>query len=183
MVASAGFKRQAENARVNVSFELPGDIVNVESLLLSEVDCGVRANHTGMLAVIERAVLRDAWVAHRGIENAFWRHALVKAASLEEWLLNVAKRSPRARIAHLFSELRTRLRVVDSSFGCGDVLHASPGEIGNAMSLPEVHVVRALTELCSLGVIQREDDVTTILDAERLAAIGDFRPKYLHLPD
>ena len=42
------FKRRHDGARVNVSFERPGDIVNVESLLLDNVDCGARTNSDGV---------------------------------------------------------------------------------------------------------------------------------------
>ena len=105
----------------------------------------------------------------------------MKAASLEEWLLNVGRRSPTARIAHLFSELRTRLVVINPSPEYTDRLHPAPQEIARAMGLQDVHVTRVLNELCSRGVIERMDGVTILLDAERLAAIGDFHPRYLHL--
>ena len=36
---------------------------------------------------------------------------------------------------------------------------------------------------CSLGVIERVDGLTVVVDAERLAAIGDFDVKHLHLTD
>ena len=175
------FKRRQDGARVNVSFELPGDLVNIEGLLLDKVDCGARANSEGVLAVVDPAAFRDLCARHSRIEAAFWRHALVKAASLEEWLLNVGRRSATARIAHLFSELRTRLAVIDPSPEYTDRLHASPPEIGRAMGLQEVHVTRVLNELCSHQVIAHTGGVTILLDAERLAAMGDFRPEDLHL--
>ncbi len=175
------FKRRQDGARVNVSFELPGDLINIEGLLLDQVDCGTRANSAGVLAVVEPAAFRELCARHPRVEAALWRHALVKAASLEEWLLNVGRRSATARIAHLFSELRTRLAVIDPSPGYTDRLHASPPEIARAMGLQEVHVKRVLNELCSRQVIEHADGVTVLLDPERLAAIGDFRPEYLHL--
>ena len=175
------FKRRNDGARANVSFELPGDIINVETLLLDTVDCGARANSDGVLAVVNPAEIRLSWQRHRGLETALWRHALLKAAAFEEWLLNVGRRSPTARVAHVFSELRTRLFVIDPSPEFADRLHASPQEIANCMGLHEVHVVRVLNELCSSGVIERVDGVTVVRDAERLAAVGDFHSKYLHL--
>ncbi len=175
------FKRRQDGTRVNVSFELPGDLINVETPLLRVTDCGARANCDGVVAMVDPARLRVLWAKHQRIEAALWRHALVKAAALEEWLLNVGRRSPTARIAHLFSELHLRLSVIDSSAGYSNRLHATPQEIARAMGLQEVHVVRVLNELCTRQVIERVDGVTILLDAERLAVIGDFQPKYLHL--
>ena len=177
------FKRRQDGDRVNVSFELAGDLVNIEGLLLDKVDCGVHANSDGVLAVVDPAALRTLYAEYPRIEAALWRHALVKAASLEEWLLNVGRRSATARIAHLFSELRTRLSVIDPSPEYTDRLHASPSEVARAMGLQEVHVGRVLNELCSLRIIKHVNGIIVLLDAERLAAIGDFRREYLHLAD
>ena len=175
------FKRRQDGVRVNVSFDLPGDLINIESLLLDTVDCGARANSHGVLAVVDPAAFRALWAEHGHIEAALWRHALVKAAALEEWLLNVGRRSATARIAHLFSELRLRLSVIEPSPEYTNRLHATPQEIARAMGLQEVHVSRVLNEFSSRRLIERVDGVTILLDPERLATIGDFQAGYLHL--
>jgi hypothetical protein len=49
------------------------------------------------------------------------------------------------------------------------------------MGISTVHVNRVLQELRRLGLIKLGSGNLTVLDWERLKAVGDFAPGYLHL--
>ncbi|MBE7158281.1 MAG: Crp/Fnr family transcriptional regulator [Rhodospirillales bacterium] len=175
------YKLRKDDSAAITAFELSGDIVNLESLLLNRTDCGARVNGPSSIAVIEQEAISRARLTSRSLEVALWRYALVKAAALEEWLLNIGRRSPTGRLAHLLSELHVRLVSVGSSESYAFTLHASPLDLAEAMGLQQIIVTRCLHELASRRVITLTDGTIVIRDAEGLAKLGDFQSSYLHI--
>ena len=175
------YKSRRDGSKAIVSFELPGDLVNLDSLLLGRTECGVSALSATTLAVFEQDAIRQAVHRDRGLDVALWRYALVKAATLEEWLLNLGTRSPTGRIAHVLAELHARSMAVGTPAASAAELFIGPQELADAMGLQAVIVTRSLSELASRQVIGSNGDSIVILDIDRLSKIGGFRADYLHL--
>lgn len=175
------FKMRSDGSRAVVAFELPGDIINLETLLLGHIDCGVTAAADSAVAVVDRRAMRQVWNLQPALEAALWRYAFVKAAALEEWLLNIGKRPPVGRVAHVLMEIQARLVSLRTPEVDSTLILATTRDIADAMGLQEVVVTRILHELASRGLISREDDAVRIRDTEGLSKIGEFRPDYLHL--
>lgn len=174
-------KLRDDNSRTIVAFELSGDIVNLESLLLGHVDCGAEARGPSTVAIIEREAVSQAWRSNRSLEVALWRSAYIKAAALEEWLLNIGRRSPLGRLAHLFSELHVRSVSVESSEDYTLKLNVSDRDLADAMGLQQVIVTRSLHELASKNLILLKEGLIVVRDVAGLAKVGDFKSSYLHL--
>lgn len=174
------FKLRSDGSRAIVAFELTGDIINPEGLLLGRADCGARVSTPCTIAIVEKEAVQRAWEADRDLESTLWRYALVKAAALEEWLLNVGRRSPTGRLAHLFLELHLRLVAVETPTGDTLKLHVSPNELADAMGLLPVIVTRCLHDLASQNAIVLSGDAIVLCDLGLLTKIGDFRSEYLH---
>lgn len=175
------FKLRTDGSRAIVAFELPGDIINYETLLLNRVDCGATITVRSKVAIVEHAAMNQAREKDRNLEVTLWRYALVKAAALEEWLLNVGRRSPTGRLAHLLVELHLRLIAVGSSRDYASELHVSPEDLADAMGLQQVIVTRSLHELASQNIVELTEGMTILRDLDRLAGIAEFRSDYLHM--
>lgn len=175
------FKMRSDSSRAIVAFELPGDIVNLESLLLGRTDCGVTVAAAGEVAVVDRAAMFTALQSTPGLESALWRYAFVRAAALEEWLLNIGKRSPAGRVSHLLMEIHARLIAAGASAADASKIHVTMQDIADAMGLQEVVATRIVHELSAGGVIRRDGELVVIEDAGRLAKVGEFRADYLHM--
>ena len=175
------FKLRTDGSRAIVAFELSGDIINYETLLLNHVDCGATITVRSKIAIVEHAAMNEARETDRKLDVALWRYALVKAAALEEWLLNVGRRSPTGRLAHLLLELHLRLIAVGSSNDYASKVQASPQDLADAMGLQQVIVTRSLHELASQNIVELTEDTTILRDLDRLARIAEFRSDYLHM--
>jgi len=174
------FKLRSDGSRAIVAVELMGDIINPEALLLGRADCGARVSTPSTIAIVEQEAIQQARKADRDLESTLWRYALVKAAALEEWLLNVGRRSPTGRLAHLFLELHLRLIAVEASTEDTLKLYVSPEELADAMGLFPIIVTRCLHDLASQNAIVLSGAAIVLCDLGQLAKIGDFRSEYLH---
>ena len=175
------FKLRSDGSRAIVAFELSGDIINHEGILLGQADCGATISVASTVAVIEQDALSRALASDRSLESTLWRYALIKTAALEEWLLNVGRRSPTSRLAHLLLELHFRLVAVGASPEYASELHISPEELADATGIQQVIVTRCLHELASQQAIALTEGTTTLRDLDLLKKISDFRSDYLHM--
>jgi CRP-like cAMP-binding protein len=175
-------KTSGEGKRQILSFHIAGDIPDLHSLHLEQLDstlatislCAVGfANHED----IQRLVNERPRIA-----SAFWRMTLIDASIYREWVSNVGSRQAYSRIAHLLCEQVTRLNsvgLVDQNFSCS--LPLTQNELGEATGLSTVHVNRSLQDLRKQALIRFEGQMLTVLDWSRLKAAGDFDQGYLHL--
>jgi CRP-like cAMP-binding protein len=157
-----------------------GDMADLPSAMLPHAS-------SGLVALTEATVHR---IPHRhvlasadslpGLARAFWRDCVVDTYIIAQWLLSLGRRDARARLAHLLCELSCRL--------AGDTrgqpvinLNLRQAHLADALGLTSVHVNRTLRvlreERAALHVGRRFE----ILDWDRLAAIAEFDPAYLHL--
>jgi CRP-like cAMP-binding protein len=111
---------------------------------------------------------------------ALWCAALVDAAVLREWLLNVGQRHAAQRLAHVLCELLVRLRIVglaDKSFE----LPLSQADLADTIGTSNVHLNRVLQELRRANLITWKRDTLVILDIDQLMKFSGFNPNYLHV--
>lgn len=163
-----------------VSFHLPGDVIDLTSLLLGQMDHNVSALNPVKVAAIPNAILLDWMARYPNLGRLFWRDTLIDASIYRQWVLNVGLYSGYARVAHPICELVTRLRVVGLAQVPFCILPLTEVTLADATGLPIVHVNRALLELSSLGLIAHHNGVLTVLDWEGLKQAADFDPAYLH---
>src|SRR5215212_9780607 len=172
---TAGGKRQI------VSFNLPGDIPDLQSLHLTVLDTSIGTISPCRVGFIQHEVLRDICARYPRLAAAFWRETLIDAAIFREWVMNVGQREGVSRMAHVLCELLVRLRAVDLVEDHVCDLPITQGEFADALGVTNVHVNRVLQQMRAEGLIETQGTRLRIPDWDRLKEVGEFDPTYLHL--
>jgi CRP-like cAMP-binding protein len=175
------YKALPDGRRQIVSFFLPGDVCDLNTCMLGQMDHSIGAITAMKVAEIgpdEFGALLDQ---HPRVTNALYWDGLVTLATQREWTLNVGQRSAYERIAHLLCELFIRLDMVGLTDGRSCDFPLTQLDLADATGLTAVHVNRTLQELRRDALIELQSRTLTIPDLERLKAAGLFNSNYLHL--
>lgn len=175
------YKTRANGTRQIVAYFVPGDMGDLDVVLLDRMDHSIGTFSACKIVWIKPEVLVGIQKKHPAIARALRMSTLVDEATLREWLLNVGGRSSIERLAHLFSELLLRLQVVGCATEDRYELPIRQGELGDTTGMSPVHVNRSLMELRRRGLIELSGRSLTILNRRELEALAEFKPNYLHL--
>ncbi len=175
------YKVTAQGKRQIVSFNIPGDIPDLQSLHLKVLDNSLSTISPCSVGFITHDDLHDLCTRYPRIAAAFWRETLIDAAIFREWVLNVGRREAYTRIAHVLCELLTRLRAVDLVEDHACDLPITQGEFADAIGVTTVHVNRVVQQMRAEGLIELNGERLNIPDWEKLKQAGEFDPTYLHL--
>jgi len=175
------YKITAQGKRQIVSFNLPGDIPDLQSLHLKVLDNSVSTISQCRVGFITHEALRDICERYPRITAAFWRETLIDAAIFREWVTNVGQREAYSRMAHVLCELLVRLRAVGLTEDHACELPITQGEFADALGITTVHVNRVLQQMRAEGLIELSGERLFVPDWGRLKQVGEFDPAYLHL--
>ena len=175
------YKMTGQGKRQIMSFNVPGDLADLQSLHLAVMDASIATITPCTVGFIEHGALRDLCGRYPRIAAAFWRETLIDAAIYREWVMNVGRREATSRMAHLLCEIVVRLRAVGLAEEDNIELPITQVEFADAMGLSTVHVNRVVQKLRADGLIGLNGDRLTIPNWEKLKRLGDFDPTYLHL--
>jgi CRP-like cAMP-binding protein len=175
------YKVTAEGKRQIVAFIITGDIPDLHSLHLKQLDTSVGTISPCKVGFIPHEALWSLCKEHPRIAAAFWRETLVDASIFREWMLNVGRREAYQRAAHILCELITRLRAIGLAQDHSYELPITQAEFADALGLTTVHVNRVFQKLRADGIIVMKGTQLNIPDWEKLKEAGDFDPAYLHL--
>jgi CRP-like cAMP-binding protein len=173
-------KRTSGGSRQIVSFHMPGDILDLQHLLLSRADHNIQTVTQASVAWVPAVDIKVLASTHPAVGEAMWRDTLIDASIFREWVLNVGRRNAKARITHMLCEFVARREAADLGMPERFELPFSNEQIGDATGLAAVHVSRILHELGQDGVIERDQREVEIRDWARMREIADFDPAYLH---
>jgi len=163
-----------------VSFHMPGDILDLQNLLLSSSDHNLQTITKATFARVPAAELRRIAQERPAVNEALWRDTLIDASIFREWVLNVGRRDAKSRIAHMLCEFASRREQAGLGSPERFELPMTQDQIADATGLTPVHVNRMLHELDNDGVIVRNRREVQITDWARMCRIGDFDAGYLH---
>ncbi|MFC7051217.1 Crp/Fnr family transcriptional regulator [Hansschlegelia quercus] len=173
------YKTLPDGKRQIIGYLVPGDFCDLYSFLLDKMDHGMAARTVCQVAELtEEHILM--LTARPALARALWWSELVNAAILREWLVNMGRRTPSARVAHLLCELLVRLQVVGHASAHGFKLELSQAELADTVGLTTVSVNRALQRLRGAGLIRQTSREITIPDVAALKRAAQFDPRYLH---
>jgi CRP-like cAMP-binding protein len=164
-----------------MSFHLPGDMPDLQSLHLQVMDHSLGALTPAKVGFVSHAALDEALLACPALQAVFWRDTLIDAAIFREWMAGIGRRTALQRIAHIFCELFVRMRALGLADPEGFPLFVTQAEIADGLGLTSVHVNRVLKELRSSGLIATAGRRVSVLDWPGLKRAADFDPAYLHL--
>jgi CRP-like cAMP-binding protein len=172
---TAGGKRQI------VSFNLPGDIPDLQSLHLKTLDTSIGTISTCRVGFITHETLREISTRYPRIGAALWRETLIDAAIFREWVLNVGQREAYQRMAHVLCELLVRLEAVGLAKDHSCDLPITQSEFADALGVTTVHVNRVLQQMRADGLIETKGTRLKVPDWDKLKQVGEFDLTYLHL--
>jgi CRP-like cAMP-binding protein len=175
------YKMLRDGERQIMSFHVPGDIPDLQSLFLHTMDHSIGTITPNRVGFIAHDALRELIRQQPGIAERLWRETLIDAAVFREWIVNVGSRDAYTRIGHLICEVFVRLRSVGLTNGTTFDFPVTQTELADATGLSTVHVNRSVQEMRSDGLIVWERGVCTIPDFGRLKEASMFEPGYLHL--
>ena len=182
LLAGFAFRQKlvSDGSRQIISFHIPGELLDVQNVLLDLADHNVQCLSRCTVAVVSRAQLLDLMGERPAIRRAIWLDSLIDSAVFREWVVNLGRRDAKQRIAHLLCELAARLK--SSGNGEGEMYDFpfTQEQIADATGLTAVHTNRTLQSLRRDGLIRLGMSKLTILDWEALADVGDFNERYLH---
>jgi len=173
------YKFTAEGNRQIMAYLLPGDFCDMHVMVLKQMDHSIAT--ISPCAVVD--ISRDdilMLLQRPTLSLALWCAALVDAAVLREWLVNVGQRRAGQRLAHVICELLLRLQIVGLADNSYD-LPLSQMDLADTIGVSNVHLNRVLQELRREGLISWKEDLLSIKDIDRLMKYAGFNPNYLHI--
>jgi CRP-like cAMP-binding protein len=175
------YKMLSEGRRQILSFHIPGDMPDLQSLHLHTLDHSIGTLTEATVAFVPHESLRDLTALFPGLAAILWRETLIDAAIFREWMTGIGRRSAFERIAHLFCEMHVKLRAVGLADDQRCPMPVTQADLGDALGLSNVHVNRVLQEMRRRGLIKLRSGTLTIEAWNELKRACEFDPTYLHL--
>jgi CRP-like cAMP-binding protein len=175
------YKVLGEGQRQILSFHLPGEVPDLQSLHLGVMDHSLAALTPGLAGYIPHPALKEATRRSASLTHLLWRETLIDAAIFREWLAGVGRRTAHQRVGHLICELLVRLRALGLTDDHEMDLLITQAEIADALGLSTVHVNRVLQDLRRDHLIAQSGRRLRVLHWAGLKRASGFDPGYLHL--
>ena len=168
--------------RQYISFHISGDMPDSQSLFLDQMDHSVCAVGPGsVISMFPHHEILRMFETRPSAGYAFWRETLVDAAIFREAITNNSSRPVSARIAHFMCEQFYRARAAGLGTENSCRLPLSQMQLGETLGISVVTANRALQALRRTGAMEFRDSSLIVKNWEKLTALGEFDPRYLHL--
>ncbi len=175
------YKQLEDGRRQIVSLFLPGDICDLNVLILREMDHSIGTITPVTVADLSREFFDEVSAGYPRIAAAFCWESLVNSAIQREWAVSLGQRTAFERMAHLLCEIFLRLRLAGLTRDNGCEFPLTQSDLAEATGLSKVHVNRTLQELRSAELIILKGKSLTIPSLDRLMNAGLFNTNYLHM--
>ncbi|HEY0012475.1 MAG TPA: Crp/Fnr family transcriptional regulator [Allosphingosinicella sp.] len=171
----------AEGKRQIHSFYIAGDTPCLETLHLDYMDNNLGAAAPSRIGIVPHSELHRVMEARPKVRALIWRETLVQAAIFRLWLMRNSQMLAHAAMAHFFCEMLTRAGAAGCSDGSSMDLPLTQEDVADALGMTAVHVNRTLSLLRTGNLADFRGGKLSVPDPERLADVGEFDPRYLHL--
>ena len=170
-----------DGRRQIMAIHVVGDFVDLHSFVLKTMDHSVGALTRCRAALVPHDFLQNITERLPHLTRLLWLDTLVDAATHREWIVGMGRRSALEQLAHLVCELYVRLEVLGQVDGSTYELPLTQTDLGDTLGLSLVHINRTVRELRESGLVTWRGSLITIKDWDKLAALAQFDPTYLHL--
>jgi CRP-like cAMP-binding protein len=177
------FAVMEDGRRQLISLHLPGDLVDLYSLMLPAAPSPLVALTPTTIFDIPHASLTDLASRYPALAAAFWRECVVDGGIVAQWLISLGRRDARGRLAHLLCEMAIRSARIGRMQAGRFSLPMTQEHMADALGLTSVHVNRSLKALREEGTVQVSRGEAVVLDWDALVYAAEFDPAYLHLPE
>ena len=169
---AARYKLLRNGKRQIVNFVLPGDVVGLPGSFLDRAAYSVIAVTDMKLQVCSLEAFVALCYRRPKFGLALSWLAVQEAANCAEHIIDIGRRTPIERLAHLLLEIHSRLAMV----GCAEEavldLPFTQEMMSDALGLSVPHLNRMLTRLRSEGMIALNDRRVEFLDLKAMATAG-----------
>lgn len=173
------YKLLASGERQIVDFQVPGDFLGLRSILFRTSDHNIEAITRIEASEVLVSDILDAFSHAPRLATAILWAASRDEAMVVEHLVNLGRRSAEERVAHLFLELGTRLKLVGLGDENGFDCPLTQYHLADALGLSAVHVNRVLRNLREDGLVTFQKARVVFHDFEGLKALSGFDTGYL----
>ncbi len=175
------YKDLRNGRRQITQLHVPGDFVDLHSFTLKYLDHDVMTLTPARVAIVPHENLRLITETLPRLTRMHWLQTNIDAAMHREWELSLGRRTAKARLAMLFSELQVRLEIVGLADERGYALPLTQVDLGECTGLTNVHVNRTMRELRAEGVVDLQGGRVIVQDRAALWRVAEFDPRYLYL--
>ena len=173
------YKLLPEGGRQVLGFLLPGDICDMHTSVLDEMDHSIATVTPALVAPIDQSRIEEFVQRRPAITHAFWRLQLIDLGVARSWIVSMGRRGSAARVAHLMCELFLRAKAADLSRGTTCMMPLSQILLADALGLTPVHVNRVLRKLKSAGIMHLSHGELVISNLAQLVRTAGFDDNYL----
>ncbi|WP_189338377.1 Crp/Fnr family transcriptional regulator [Sphingobium sp. SCG-1] len=164
-----------------VAVHVPGDFVDLHAYPLKVLDHDVATMTTVTVAIVPHKKLDAITETRPMLARKLWFATLIDAAIHRGWLFRLGRLDAVGRVAHFLCETNARLVSAGLSDGHRFSLDVTQTDLAEICGLTSIHINRVLRHLREEGLCLFRASLVEILDAERLAARGQFDPAYLYI--
>lgn len=173
---AARYKLLRNGKRQIINFLLPGDVVGMPGSFLDRAANSVVAVSDMRLQICPL----DAFVALCCRRPKFalalsWLTAQ-EAAIYAEHIINIGRRKPTERLAHLLLEIHARLAAIDNAGPATFDMPFTQEMLSDALGLSVPHLNRTLAQLRAEGMLAVSERRIEFSDPKALALLAQFQP-------
>jgi len=176
---AARYKLLRNGKRQIVNFVLPGDVVGIPGSFLDRAANSVIAVSDMKLQVCSLEAFVGLCYRRPIFGLALSWLAAQEAVNYAERIIDIGRRTPIERLAHLLLEIHSRLTMV----GCAEEavlnLPFTQEMMSDALGLSVPHLNRMLTKLRSEGMIAVNERRVEFIDLKALQLLAQFQPARL----
>ena len=158
---------------------VPGDFVDIHSLLLKELDHEIVSVGTTAVEFVLHEDLLNLCHDHFEVSRTLWIEALLDAKAHRAWTVVAGSLRVMERIAHLLCELECRLARVGLADTGNFTMPLTQARVAEITGATPVHVNRALQDLREAGLVEWQGRTVRLPDLTGLRALCGFDPDYL----
>ena len=177
----ARFSLTLKGDRQLTEINVPGDFVDLHSLLMKQMDHGIVALSDCVIAPAKHSDLRRLTENFPHLTRLLWLETVIDGAIHRQWLVTMGRQNAASRLAHLICELYLRLEEAGQARELRFAAPLTQVDLGDILGLTPVYVNRLVMELRQQGLIEWKGLQVAILDWARLVALAEFDPAYLRL--
>jgi CRP-like cAMP-binding protein len=176
---AARYKLLRNGKRQIVNFVLPGDVVGLPGSFLDRAATSVIAVSDMKLQICQLESFIALCTRRPKFGLVLSWIAVQEAATYTEHIIDLGRRTPIERLAHLLLEIHARLVLVGNAGEGAFTLPFTQEMMSDALGLSVPHLNRMLTKLRREGLIAVSERHVEFIDLKAIQQLAQFRPVHV----
>jgi CRP/FNR family transcriptional regulator, anaerobic regulatory protein len=168
------FSILADGRRQLLKLYYPGDIIDLSDVASDRATADVKAITPSVLCPFLKKGLGPVFETSPRLTSLLFATAVRENALLTDRIRAVGRFSAYERVCYLLLEIAARLEEIDD-IADGFRLPLTQSDIADLLGLTNVYVSKTMSRIEKDDLVRRQGNRIVILDAERMAAICEFR--------